>query len=184
MSDFTEEQALKMEKPLDKFLVKLEDNIYGVKFNGFRLRDANVKPPKIYHEYYPKDEYELDYFADHMLDYPFPNDILKGQKHLGTSLDIVIVGDKPVKNLVLLERHYIEGKLAANFRFAFPIFMPKSKNNVEFIYNIPKLSDEIEEKLKKGEDVHGASDTCVFVEGKLIIHRRAKYTYYEAGKEE
>ena len=47
MSDFTEEQALKLEKPLDKFLVKLEDNTYGVKFNGFRLRDANVKPPKI-----------------------------------------------------------------------------------------------------------------------------------------
>ena len=51
MSDFTEEQALKLEKPLDKFLVKLEDNVYGVKFNGFRLRDAQEK--KIYHEYYP-----------------------------------------------------------------------------------------------------------------------------------
>ena len=178
MSDFTEEQALKMEKPLDKFLVKLEDNTYGVKFNGFRLRAVDTN--KIYHEYYPKDEYELDYFADHMLDYPFPNDILKGQKNLGTSLDLVIVGDKVVKNLVLLERHYIEGKLAANFRFTFPFFAPKSKNKVEFIYNIPKLSDEIEEKLKKGEDVHAASDTFVFVEGKLIIHRRATYTYYEA----
>ena len=181
MSDFTEEQALKLEKPLDKFLVKLEDNIYGVKFNGFRLRDTQEK--KIYHEYYPKDEYELDYFADHMLDYPFPNDILKGQKNLGTKLNLVIVGDKPVKNLVLLERHYIEGKLAANFRFAFPMFMPKSKNEVEFIYNIPKLSDDTEDKLKKGEDVHAASDTFVFVDGKLIIHRRAKYTYYDASKE-
>ena len=183
MSDFTEEQALKMDKPCDKFLVKLEDNTYGVKFNGFRLRDME-KEDKIYHEYYPKDEYELDYFADHMLDYPFPNDILKGQKHLGTKLNIAIVGDKVVKDVVLLERHYIEGKLAANFRFPFKIFPPKSKNEVEFIYVIPKLSDEIEEKLKKGEDVHGASDTFVFVEGKLIIHRRAKYTYYEAGKEE
>ena len=47
MSDFTEEQALKMEKPLDKFLVKLEDNTYGVKFNGFRLRDME-KEDKIY----------------------------------------------------------------------------------------------------------------------------------------
>ena len=182
MSDFTEEQALKMEQPLDKFLVKLEDNIYGVKFNGFRLKDA--ESGKVFHEYYPKDEYELDYFADHMLDYPFPNDILKGQKHLGTKLNIVIVGDKLVKNLVLLERHYIEGKLAANFRFPFKLLPPKSKNEVEFIYVIPKLSDEIEEKLKKGEDIHGASDTFVFVDGKLIIHRRAKYTYYDASKAE
>ena len=182
MSDFTEEQALKMEQPLDKFLVKLEDNVYGVKFNGFCLRDIESK--KVYHEYYPKDEYELDYFADHMLDYPFPNDILKGQKHLGTKLNIAIVGDKPVPNLVLLERHYIGGKLAANFRFNFKMFPPKSKNEVEFIYVIPKLTDEVEEKLKKGEDVHAASDTFVFVGGKLIIHRRAKYTYYEASKEE
>ena len=182
MSDFTEEQALKMDKPLDKFLVKLEDNTYGVKFNGFRLRD--MQDDKIYHEYYPKDEYELDYFADHMLDYPFPNDILKGQKHLATKLNISIVGDKLVKDVVLLERHYIEGKLAANFRFPFKIFPSKSKNEVEFIYVIPKLSDEVEEKLKKGEDVHGASDTFVFVEGKLIIHRRAKYTYYESAKNE
>ena len=103
MADFTEEQALKMEKPADKFLIKLEDNIYGVRFNGFKLRD--IQTDKVYHEYYPADPYELDYFADHMLDYPFPNDILKGQKHLGTSLKIV-VGDKLVKNLVLLERHY------------------------------------------------------------------------------
>ena len=135
MSDFTEEQALKMDKPCDKFLVKLEDNTYGVKFNGFRLRDME-KEDKIYHEYYPKDEYELDYFADHMLDYPFPNDILKGQKHLGTKLNIAIVGDKVVKDIVLLERHYIEGKLAANFRFPLKYFLQnqKMKSNLFIIY--------------------------------------------------
>ena len=89
-----------------------------------------VETKKIYHEYYPKDEYELDYFADHMLDYPFPNEILKGQKHLGTKLNKVIVGDKPVPNLILLKRHYIGGKLAANFRFNFKMFPHKSKNEV------------------------------------------------------
>ena len=180
MADFTEEKALKMEKPTDDFLIKLEDNIYGVRFNGFRLRD--IKTDKVYHEYYPKDVYELDYFADHVLDYPFPNDILKGQKHLGTSLKLV-VGDKLVKNLVLLERHYIGGKLAANFRFEFPVFIPNSQNDVEFIYDVPELSPEVQNKLKNGEDIHAASDTFVFVEGKLNVHRRAKYTYYEADKE-
>ena len=179
--DFTEEQALKMDKPTDKFLIKLEDNIYGVRFNGFKLRD--IKTEKIYHEYYPKDPYELDYFADHELNYPFPNEILKGQKHLGTSLKLV-VGDKMVKNLVLIERHYIGGKLAANFRFVFPMFIPNSENQVEFIYEIPKLSPEVEEKLQKGEDIHAASDTFVFVEGKLTVHRRAKYTYYDQKDEE
>ena len=179
MADFTEEKALKMEDALDHFLVKLEDNIYGVRFNGFQLRD--IKNDKVYHEYYPADPYELDYFADHILDYPFPNDILKGQKELGTSLNLV-VGDKFVKDLVLLERHYIEGKLAANFRFVFPAFIKKTENKIEFIYKIPKLSDEIEKKLEKGEEIYAKSDTFVFVEGKLIIHRRAQYTYYDNSK--
>ena len=179
MVDFTEEQALKMDKPADKFLIELKDNVYGIRFNGFKLRD--IQTDKVYHEYYPKDPYELDYFADHLLDYPFPNDILKGQKHLGTFLKLV-VGDQVVKNLVLLERHYIGGKLAANFRFQFPMFIPKSENTVEFIYDVPKLAPEVEEKLKKGEDIHAASDTFVFVDGKLNVHRRAKYTYYEAGE--
>ena len=122
MVDFT---SLKMEKATDHFLIKLEDNIYGIRFNGFQLKD--IKTQKVYHEYNPADPYELDYFADHMLYYPFPNDILKGQEHLGTSLNLV-VGDKLVKNIVLLEWHYIGGKLAANFRFHFSIFIPKSEN--------------------------------------------------------
>ena len=54
--------------------------------------------------------------------------------------------DQLVKNLVLLERHYIEGKLAANFKFVFPTFIPKSSNDVEFIYSIPKLLPKIEKK--------------------------------------
>ena len=180
MSDFTEEQALKMDKALDHFLVKLEDNKPGIRFNGFKLRD--LKTGRVFHEYYPADPYELDYFADHMLDYPFPNEILKGQKQLGTSLKLV-VGNQLVKNLVLLERHYIGGKLAANFRFPFPVFIPNSENAVEFIYEIPKLSPEIEAKLEKGEDIHAESDTFVFVEGKLVVHRRAKYTYYDEKNE-
>ena len=143
MTDFTEEQALKMDHALDHFLIKLEDNKFGIRFNGFRLRD--LKTGKIFNEYYPKDQL--------------------------------------VKNLVLLERHYIEGKLAANFRFVFPAFIPKSSNDVEFICAIPKLSPEVQEKLKKGEDIHAESDTFVFVDGKLNVHRRAKYTYYDAGQE-
>ena len=72
--------------------------------------------------------------------------------------------------MVLLERHYIGLKLTANFRFVFPVFIPKSSNDVELIYSIPKLSPEIEEKIKKGEDLHAESDTFVFVNGKLNVH--------------
>lgn len=176
----TLEDALKMEKPTDNFLIKLEDNTPGVRFNGFKLRDMQTQ--EIYHEYYPEDVYELDYFADHELDYKFPNKLIKSEKNLGTTL-ILVVGNQVVKNLVLLERHYIDGKLAANFQYKFPIFMPNSQNSIEFIYNIPKLSPEVQAKMAKKEDVEAKSDTFVFVEGKLVVHRRAKYVYYDDSEE-
>ena len=175
MSDFTEEQALKMDKASDHFFITLKNNIYGLRFTGFKLRDINTQ--KDNKEYYSKEPNELDPLSEHMFEYRFPNDILKGQKHLGFTLRLVI-GDKLVKNLVLLERHYISGKLAANFKFKFPIFFPNSQNEVEFIYDIPELSPEAKEKLEKGEDIPAESDTFVFVEGKLNIHRRARYIYY------
>ena len=114
-----------------------------------------------------------------MLDYPFLNDILKRSWNFSK----IVVADNLVKNLVLLERHYFGGKLAANFIFEFPMLIPKSENSVEFIYDVPKLSPEIENQLKNRENVHAPNDTFVFIEGQLIVHRRAKYTYYEAEKE-
>ena len=174
--NLTLEEALKMEKPTDDFIIKLEDNVPGVRFNGFKLRD--METGEVYHEYYPEDVYELDYFADHVLDYKFSNKLIKNEKHLGTTLKLC-VGNQLVKDLVLLERHYIDGKLAASFNFKFPLFMPNSQNSIEFIYNIPKLAPEVIEKMSKGEDVHAKSDTFIFVEGKLVVHRRAEYVYYD-----
>ena len=59
MTDFTEEQALKMENAFDHFLIKLEDNVYGIRFNGGKLRD--IESGTVYQEYYPNNLYELDY---------------------------------------------------------------------------------------------------------------------------
>ena len=72
----------------------------------------------------------------------------------------------------------IDGKLAANYSFKFPLFMPNSSNSIEFIYNVPKLSDEIVKRMNNGDPISAKSDTFVFVEGKMVVHRRAKYIYY------
>ena len=69
--NITIDQVLKMEKPIDKFILTLEDNTPGIRFNGFKLR--NMETGEVYHEYYPNDIYELDYFADHELEYAFSN---------------------------------------------------------------------------------------------------------------
>ncbi len=172
--NLTIEDALKMEKPTDNFIITLADNTPGVRFNGFKLRDLGTG--EVYHEYYPQNIYELDYFADHELEYEFQNKIIR-TKTIGTTLQLV-VGNQVVKNLVLIERHYIDGKLAANYHFKFPLFMPNSQNSIEFIYNVPKLPDDVVKRMDNGESINARSDTFIFVEGKLCVHRRAKYIYY------
>jgi hypothetical protein len=162
-----------MTEPTDSFLVKLEDNTYGIRFKGFRLRDLDTGD--VYHEFSTEDEFELDYFADHELNYEFPYKILQAQT-IGSNLTLV-VGDELVKDLDLIERHYINDELVANYHFEFPVFMPSSENNIEFIYEVPKLSDETLEAISEEKPVKARSDTFILVEKQLVVHRRANYTY-------
>ena len=168
--------VMNMTEPSTDFFVGLSDNIYGIRFKGFKLRD--VETGEVFHSFIAEDIYELDYFADHELSYIFPNQILRA-KNLGSNLTLV-VGDNLVKDLTLIERHYIDDQLQANYKFEFPLFMPNSENNVEFIYPVPPLTKESQERLEKGEDISARSDTFIFVEGKLVIHRRATYVYSSA----
>ena len=160
-------------KPSEDFYIKLEDNIYEVKFIGFKMRD--IETNQVYHEFYAQDKYQLDIFASHILEYIFPHQVLKC-KTIGTNLNFC-VGDKPVTDLVFIEKHFLEGELAKSYQFDFPFFMPNSVNNIEFIYHVPEMSNEIKEKISKKEDINAFSDTFIFADGDLIIHRRAKYVY-------
>lgn len=169
----TIEDVNKMSSPSDKFYVALEDNTYGIRFKSFKIRDIDTK--EVFHEFSTEDVFQLDYFADNLLQYEFPYKMLNSNR-IGTNLSLV-VGDKLVKNLNFIERHYIEGDLIKSFEFEFPLFMPKSTNNIEFIYNIPKLKESIINKIKQKETINAFSDTFIFVDKKLIIHRRATYKY-------
>ena len=169
----TKNDVLQMERPSDKFFVKLEDNSYGIRFIGFKIRDCDKGT--IFHEFRAQSIYDLDIFAELQLEYHFPQDILKA-KTIGTNLTFV-VGAQPVQNLDFIERHYIYDSLVGNYTFAFPFFMPSSENNIEFIYNVPTLPQLAQEDIANGRDVPARSDTFIFVNGKLVIHRRAKYLY-------
>ena len=169
----TIDEVMNMKTPSDNFYGELNDNTLGIRFKGFKLRD--VKTNEIFHSYQSENIYELDYFADNELDYVFPLNILKA-KNLGSNITLV-VGNNLVKNLTLIERHYIDNQLAANYKFEFPLFMPGSENNVEFMYPIPPLTKDTLERINNGEDISAKSDTFIFVEGKLMVHRRANYIY-------
>ena len=170
---YTVESILNLQTPTDKFLVALEDNVHGIRFKGFKLRDCDTN--EVYHEYQSQDLYELDYFADHLLEYKFPQKILKA-KTLGSSITLV-VGPQLVQKLTLIERHFIDDQLVASYRTDYPLFMPNSENNVEFIYSVPAPSETTKKKISLGEPVDAKSDTFIFVEGRLVIHRRATYQY-------
>jgi hypothetical protein len=169
----TIENVKAMTKQTNDFLVNLEDNLYGIRFKGFKIRD--VDSGEIFHEFLAEDIFQLDYFADHELEYLFPHSVLKA-KNIGSNLTLV-VGNHLVKDLTLIERHYINDSIVAHYEFNFPIFMPNSENNIEFMYPVPKLSEESRKELENGEEISAKSDTFIFVDKKLIIHRRANYIY-------
>ena len=162
-----------LNQPTNNFLVQLENNVYDIKFLGFKMRDTDTN--EIFHQFTAEDKYQLDYFASNILEYDFPHKVLKC-KTIGTDLNFC-VGDKPVKDLDFIEKHYLDGDLVKSYEFKFPFYMPNSTNSIEFIYPVPKLDPKIEEKIKNKEDVRAFSDTFILVEGKLVIHRRASYVY-------
>ncbi len=58
------------------------------------------------------------------------------------------VGDKEIKNLRMVERHYFRSNLLKSFDFDFGFCMPNSSNSCEQIYEMPSLSaDESESTL-------------------------------------
>lgn len=53
------------------------------------------------------------------------------------------VGDMPIENFRMIERHYFREKLLKSFDFEFGFCMPSSKNTCEHIYEFPPLSEDL-----------------------------------------
>ncbi len=58
-----------------------------------------------------------------------------------------VVGDKPVNNFRMIERHYFKERLLKTFDFNFGFCIPNSKNTCEHIYEFPPLSSEESEYI-------------------------------------
>ena len=52
------------------------------------------------------------------------------------------VGDKPVKQFRMIERHYFRNRLLKSFDFDFGFCIPNSRNTCEHIYEMPELTPE------------------------------------------
>ena len=52
------------------------------------------------------------------------------------------IGEKPINNLEMVERHYFRGKVIRDYSFKFGFVIPNSTNSWEFVYDLPPLTEE------------------------------------------
>lgn len=186
MSKVAPSDVLKFTAPTKDFLCPLSANKYGVDFLAFKIRDMDSgrcffevsKDPNAPTPDYPKD---FDYNQLRTISYKFPEEFLKCQT-VGTMLRFK-VGDKPLKNFRMIERHYFDNKLEKSYDFNFQFCIPNSTNEWEAIYDLPQLTEKKIEGMLASKTA-GASDSFYFVDGELIMHNKAYYAYHSDESEE
>ena len=195
MSEITPDVVRNYKEFTPKFLCGLDANIYNIQFKRFRIRDMESdfvlfdvgddsdtnnqeqkdETKKEEEEKAKKEEEEEDiYKSSRMIRYHLGPDFLD-LKNLGSSLTFT-VGDKPVKDFLMIERHYFNDLLIKSFEFKFDFCIPKSVNTWESIYTIPEIEPELKKKMI-AEPWHTKSDSFYFVGDKLIMHNKAIYNY-------
>lgn len=162
----------------DKFLCSLSDNTFGIKFVNFRVRDLDsgfvLFEVTDEGEDLPDEVKEDD--SMRVIRYHLGPDFLD-LKNIGTLLKFT-VGPHPVKDFLLIERHYFKDKLIKSFEFKFDFCVPNSTNEWETMYVIPELDPKLKQEMIDAP-WETRSDSFYFVEGKLIIHNKAIYNYSE-----
>ena len=94
---------------------------------------------------------------------------------VGATVDFS-VGPQAIKEFRMIERHFFRNKLLKSFDFDFGFCIPDSKNTVEHIYDFPKLDPETVRQMVS-KPFETKSDSFYFVDGKLIMHNKADYSY-------
>jgi len=178
----TPEYVRKLTKYTDTFLCSPSANAYKIRFIKFRVRDLDsgtvlfeVEEEKTEEsEKNEKTSNHTESDEERLIRYHLGPDFLE-LKSLGTQLTFT-VGDKPVKNLLMIERHYFKDKLIKSFEFSFDFCIPNSTNEWETLYSIPALDEQTKEDMINAP-WETKSDSFYFVEGKLIMHHKAIYNY-------
>ncbi|XP_015783913.1 protein unc-119 homolog B-A [Tetranychus urticae] len=176
------DDVVKLNKITEGYLCPLEANTYDIEFTRFKIRDMETgtvlfeisKPSDAV------DEGSLDDTEDghdgRFVRYQFNSQFLK-LKTVGATVEFT-VGEKPVNNFRMIEKHFFRDVLLKTFDFEFGFCIPNSKNSCEHIYEFPTLPvDLCEEMIRNPYETR--SDSFYFVDNKLIMHNKADYAYTE-----
>ena len=112
----------------------------------------------------------------------FFNFVLFRLRKVGATVDFS-VGAKPINEFRMIERHFFRNKLLKSFDFDFGFCIPDSKNTVEHIYDFPTLEPETVRQMVSNP-FETKSDSFYFVNGKLIMHNKAEYSYNNRNNEQ
>ncbi|XP_070571750.1 protein unc-119 homolog B-like isoform X2 [Ptychodera flava] len=176
------EDVLKLVKCTENYLCEPDANVFNIDFTRFKIRDMDsgtvlfeiAKPPPSDDDDVEPDSEEIDPNAGRFVRYQFTPQFLKLQ-NVGATVEFT-VGDKPVNNFRMIERHYFREKLLKSFDFNFGFCIPNSKNTCEHIYEFPELTaEESQEMIDNPFETR--SDSYYFVDNKLIMHNKADYAY-------
>ncbi|XP_039273073.1 protein unc-119 homolog B-like [Styela clava] len=177
--------VLKLASPTKNYLCSLESNVFGIDFTRFKIRNMDtgtvlfeiMKPDSdMVQEVDAQQEYDEDADASsgRFVRYQFTPQFLK-LGTVGATVEFVI-GEKPVQNFRMIERHYFRNTLLKSFDFDFGFCIPNSKNTCEHIYEFPQLSKDMMKEMIQ-HPFETKSDSFYFVDGKLIMHNKAEYSY-------
>ena len=176
------EDVNKLVGATEGYLVDGRKNEYQIDFTRFKIRDMEtgavlfeIAKPELEDDEMEEDDDDTDDpDSGRFVRYRFTDDFLR-LKSVGASLEFT-VGEKPVENFRMIERHYFKSRLLKSFDFTFGFCMPNSKNSCEHIYDFPQLTEgELEDMVKSPYETR--SDSFYFVNNKLIMHNKADYAY-------
>ena len=180
----TTEMVKAMTGPSDKILCLLRDNTY-IRFGAYSIKDYDsglilmhiTEEQQSYADKLARKEEDEGKISleTRTVKYEFGADFLE-LKTLALSLEFYVVGDDPISDLLFIERHYFKDQLLSSFEFQFPFCMGRSKNQCEFVYKLPELTEEQKHEMIRNP-WQATSDSFFFANGQLIIHNKAAYNY-------
>ncbi|XP_065116157.2 protein unc-119 homolog B [Paramisgurnus dabryanus] len=180
--DITPDEVLGLRAVTRDYLCKPEDNIYNIDFTRFKIRDLETgtvlfeiaKPPHCDPDEEDEENGDADISAGRFVRYQFTPAFLK-LRTVGATVEFT-VGDRPVNNFRMIERHYFQERLLKSFDFDFGFCIPNSRNTCEHIYEFPQIPDDLIHLMIE-RPYETRSDSFYFVDNKLIMHNKADYAY-------
>eukprot|EP00930_Biecheleria_cincta_P031466 TRINITY_DN21845_c0_g1_i1.p1 TRINITY_DN21845_c0_g1~~TRINITY_DN21845_c0_g1_i1.p1 ORF type:complete len:204 (-),score=31.91 TRINITY_DN21845_c0_g1_i1:46-618(-) len=182
--EVTPEYVSSLDRPTEVFLCPLSYNVYKIDFVGFKIRAIEDDREEVLLEIRKDEEDDLDELplddstddSVRLIRYHFGPGILDVQT-IGTSLEFVI-GEHPIHNFRMIERHYFRDILIKSFDFTMPFVMPNTTNSWEVMYTMPTLDPELRQAIMDNP-WETKSDSFYFVENQLVMHNKADYNYSE-----